>query len=641
MKLRTYHLGFLFIYLAAFTSLYIQIPGLYGSNGLTPIFNNVGKYFNMPTGELLNEFTRNPTLLIFHGLFPLSPEILMELITLCGIGLSILAIVFSQMRSMGLFAIIWLLYLSCYKVGGVFMWFQWDILLLEAGFLTALSAPIGLWIGKSKGTNDSVSKDRLMVFLLRWLLFRLMFASGIVKLTSHCPTWWSLTALNYHYESQCIPTPIAWYVHHFPEWIQKLSVVGTYYIEIVVPFFFFMPIKALRHFSFLCEVFFQLCIIATGNYNFFNLLTIVLCMSLLITQDKSKDRKKILYGTKILWAFGVAVLVVGVIMFSMFYTSAVFGTTISVEELIVNTHVSFTYKEFERWLEVALRVAVVEAFLAFVYEVSLILRRFLRIVTIYNGLICICTIVCSSVLFTVSLVPLSTLDATFYQTVPKGVHETYSIFNKYAICNHYGLFRRMTGIGGRPEVVLEGTDSLEGDWKELEFFYKPGNVSKSPPFVTPHQPRLDWQMWFAALGSYHENPWLIHLAYRLLIGESDVLKLMGPQAFQTTPLYIRANLFLYNYSQQASHGNSESTWWVRNLVKEYFPPLSWQEPTLLEFLKHHGYLNSANYNPPENVCSRFLAWIRSCAEGVAHHVLVWILIIMAASCSLVAFCFKV
>ena len=73
--------------------------------------------------------------------------------------------------------------------------------------------------------------------------------------------------------------------------------------------------------------------------------------------------------------------------------------------------------------------------------------------------------------------------------------------------------------------------------------------------VAPHQPRLDWQMWFAALGSYHENPWLIHLAYRLLIGESDVLKLMGPQAFQTPPLYIRANLFLYNYSQQASHGN--------------------------------------------------------------------------------------
>ena len=78
---------------------------------------------DMPTGELLNEFTRNPTLLIFHGLFPLSPEILMELITLCGIGLSILAIVFSQMRSMGLFAIIWLLYLSCYKVRSLSTWF--------------------------------------------------------------------------------------------------------------------------------------------------------------------------------------------------------------------------------------------------------------------------------------------------------------------------------------------------------------------------------------------------------------------------------------------------------------------------------------------------------------------------------------
>ena len=74
----------------------------------------------------------------------------------------------------------------------------------------------------------------------------------------------------------------------------------------------------------------------------------------------------------------------------------------------------------------------------------------------------------------------------------------------------------MTGIGGRPEVILEGADSIHGPWLEYDFLYKPGNVSSAPQFLSPHQPRLDWQMWFAALGSYQHNPWLLSLVFRLL-----------------------------------------------------------------------------------------------------------------------------
>ena len=74
----------------------------------------------------------------------------------------------------------------------------------------------------------------------------------------------------------------------------------------------------------------------------------------------------------------------------------------------------------------------------------------------------------------------------------------------------------MTGVGGRPEVIIEGSDSMNGPWKEYHFMYKPGNMSESPKFVLPHQPRLDWQMWFAALGSYGHNPWFISLLYRIL-----------------------------------------------------------------------------------------------------------------------------
>ena len=85
----------------------------------------------------------------------------------------------------------------------------------------------------------------------------------------------------------------------------------------------------------------------------------------------------------------------------------------------------------------------------------------------------------------------------------------------FQIINSY-LFRRMTGVGGRPEVIIEGSDSMNGPWKEYHFMYKPGNMSESPKFVLPHQPRLDWQMWFAALGSYGHNPWFISLLYRIL-----------------------------------------------------------------------------------------------------------------------------
>ena len=215
-----------------------------------------------------------------------------------------------------------------------------------------------------------------MFFLIRWLLFRLMFASGVVKLTSGCPTWWSLTALNYHYESQCIPTPLAWYVHQLPEWFQKLSVVATYYIEILVPFFFFVPIKAIRYFAFICQVFFQLCIIASGNYNFFNLLTIVLCLSLLDTNNTNERKSKVSPYVWKAFFLPVKVIIISVlILLSGYYTSYIFGTTIFLKEMLIKTEITFTYQEFERWVTYAVRIAALQAVLVFGYEVYLIICR--------------------------------------------------------------------------------------------------------------------------------------------------------------------------------------------------------------------------------------------------------------------------
>lgn len=123
------------------------------------------------------------------------------------------------------------------------------------------------------------------LFGMRWLLFRLMYLSGIVKLTSGCPTWWGLTAMDWHYESQCLPTPLAWYAHQLPSWMQQFSVVAVYVIEIGFPFVYFAPLRSLRLLAFLGQVLLMALIMLTGNYNFFNILTIVLSLSLLEDRD--------------------------------------------------------------------------------------------------------------------------------------------------------------------------------------------------------------------------------------------------------------------------------------------------------------------------------------------------------------------
>ena len=110
--------------------------------------------------------------------------------------------------------------------------------------------------------------------------YNIIFKTFKVKLTSRCPTWWNLTALPTHYESQCIPTPLAWLAFQQPSILQKLSVAGTFFIEIGLVFLFFAPTQNLRKFTAFHQIFFMITIMLTGNYNFFNILYIGLCISL-------------------------------------------------------------------------------------------------------------------------------------------------------------------------------------------------------------------------------------------------------------------------------------------------------------------------------------------------------------------------
>src|SRR5262249_13181178 len=129
------------------------------------------------------------------------------------------------------------IYLSLCTVCREFLSFQWDILLLESGFLAIFFAPLRLLPWRIRASPPS----RLVLWLLRWLLFRLMFESGCVKLLSGDPTWRNLTALTYHYETQPLPTWMGWYTHQLPAKLQQASTFLMFVIELVVPFFIFAP----------------------------------------------------------------------------------------------------------------------------------------------------------------------------------------------------------------------------------------------------------------------------------------------------------------------------------------------------------------------------------------------------------------
>ena len=492
------------IYLIAFVSLWVQVNGLVGSDGMSPanqflpaVRAQIGPdaYALLPT---LCWFGQSDAFLYF----------------LCGSGvLFSLLLIFGIAPAISLVAL-FVLYLSLTIAGQIFFNFQWDVLLLEAGFLSIFFAPWRLWPRRfsveavvpaannfhpagdmpatalatpSRQQEPPVSRAGL--FLLKLLLFKLMLMSGVVKLTSGDPSWWNLTALDYHYWSQPLPTVFGWLADKSPEWFKHFSVAFCLAIEIVAPFFIWAP-RRLRLGAAGLMIFLQVGIGLTGNYCFFNLLTIALC--LLLIDDSA--------------------------------------TGMSLRGVRGQRGALFVPDRLGAWGAVAVFI------LTFPINAWLIFSAFK---------------------------PLA--------RPPRALADVYERLEAFRIVNGYGLFRVMTK--DRCEIVLEGsTDGI--DWLPYEFKWKPGDVKRAPGWCAPHQPRLDWQMWFAALETPQENRWLIALVFRLLQGSRDVSSLLSRNPFpDKPPRYVRAMFYRYRFTT-VDERHQIGAWWKREELREYLPALS-------------------------------------------------------------------
>jgi hypothetical protein len=171
-------------------------------------------------------------------------------------------------------------------------------------------------------------------------------------------------------------------------------------------------------------------------------------------------------------------------------------------------------------------------------------------------------------------------------------------FDPLDLVNTYGAF----GSVGRERlnVVFEGTDAGAADiravWKAYPYQALPVELNRRPPQIAPYQPRLDWQMWFASMSTPDQYPWTLHLVWKLLHNDPGALSLFGGNPFpEKPPRYIRAVLYRYHF---APPGNPEGNWWKREELGLWLPPLSADNPQLLDWLKQAGWLANTNAAGP-------------------------------------------
>jgi hypothetical protein len=460
------------IYLIAFISLWTQIDGLIGSDGLEPVgrfLSSVRAYSDgTPWWQL-------PTLCWLN-----SSDWFLQAQCAAGVVLSILAI--AGVAQLPAFACLWILYLSLSVASQQFLGYQWDALLQEAGLLAIFLAPLRWFAWKPAWEDPPI----VVMWLQRWLIFRLMLLSGVVKLASGDPNWRNLTALTFHYWSQPLPTWTSWYAAHWPLWFQKFSCVSMFVVELGMPLLMLGP-RRLRLIAAINVVALQLLIFGTGNYGFFNLLAITLCIPLL---DDALLPK--------LWP--------------------------------------------ARWTISAAAPVVASPPIPYLREVRL-----------YASIALASLVVLVTVPQSLQRCHLRITPPRLIGSVSEGVAPLRSL-------NAYGLFEVMTT--DRQELIFEGSNDGT-HWKEYQFKWKPGDLSGRPAFCTPHMPRLDWQLWFAAL--YPEGHWdfIERLMQSILRGSKPVMNLIDADPFNGhPPRYVRLRIYQYRFTTSEEHARS-GDWWTR------------------------------------------------------------------------------
>jgi Lipase maturation factor len=468
------------VYLVAFAIAWRQAPALYGTYGLTPL-DQAQQLLVAQLGSGMAAFDRIP------GLFWLWPnDDALRWVALVGMALALLGMA-GVHHALG-YGLMWLFYLSFCHAGQLWHGFGWETMLLETGVLCVFSAPVLSLRVRPVAPERWPSPDRLLRWLRCWLLFRLMFGSGMIKWRGD-PCWRELSCLQTHFETQPNPHPLSPIFHHLPAPVLEGGLLFNHLVELILPFF--LLFSQTRNLAVAGTILFQIFLILSGNLAFFNWLTIAVALGCL-----EPGR----------WPIPARPSEVGV------------------EPL-----------PFRRWLTMALLLGVVAK----------------------------------------SVEPVKNLLSENQR-----MNQSYDVLH---LVNSYGAFG---SVGeSRLELVIEGSAEEQPEtWKEYVFPCKPGPVERRPCWVTPYHLRLDWQLWFAAMGNVDRYPFVVHMVWKILHNDPGLLALIEENPFpDRPPTWIRVRRFRYQFAR------SGPDWWERELVGGWLRPVRREDTVLLQELSRRGW----------------------------------------------------
>jgi hypothetical protein len=475
------------VYFFAFLGAARQLVPLVGEHGLEPATDFVARidaagrsFFALPS-------------LFRDALFGASDGTLVFAATL---GVVVSALVLVGFATAPALALLWALYLSIVHVGQTFYGYGWEMQLCETGFLAIFL------VGLDARPFPARPPPASVVWLYRWLAFRIMLGAGLIKWRGD-PCWHELTCLDWHFETQPVPNPLSPWFHALPHGAHAAGVVFNHVCELVLPFCLFGP-RRLRHVAATLMIAFQLTLIVSGNLAFLNWLTII---PLLACFD---DR---------FWSW-------------------------------------LAPRRVRAWLE--RRPALPAPTRAHTVAAAVLV----------------------AVVAFLSIDPVANLFSKRQRMNAS--------FEPFELVNTYGAFG---SVGDRRfELVIEGTlaqaaDDPAAEWRAYEFPCKPGDPTRRPCVLGPYHHRLDWQMWFAAMGPIEDEPWTMRLVWKLLHADAATLTRFARDPFGgRPPRWIRIRFYRYHLAPPGS-----GVWWTRELEGDWLPPVSADDEWLRQFLEAYGW----------------------------------------------------
>lgn len=498
------------IYLIAFIAARNQFAALLGERGLTPIRDQLRR----------SSSRTQPSLFHWHYSDRFFRGVIWTGILLSGLVLAGVPEHGPIWIHMLLWLLLWFLYFSIVNVGGRFYGFGWEHMTLEAGFFAAFLGPA------------HIEPSFVSLILLRWLLFRVEFGAGLIKLR-HDPCWRNLTCLDYHYETQPLPNPLSWYFHRLPKLFHRASVLGSHVVQIAVPFGLFAP-QPVAGIAAGLIMFHQLWLIVSGNYAWLNWLTLILAipalpdaaLSLAIPLEVPVLTPRPAGFDGVLIGLAVLTVIVSIPSVRNFFSSRQRMNASFNRLHLGNAYGAFGAVTKER------------------YEI------------VIEG--------------TKDPAPPTKTDRASMEAVSQESQDESAASTKPST--------------GEDDAGLAATS--ETAWREYAFRAKPGDPSRLPPQIAPYHLRIDWMMWFLPLSAVATREgvhvpryerWFMRFLRRLLEGDEATLKLLRKNPFPTgPPRYVRARFYRYAFTT-AEERRQTGNWWKRTFVGDYLTPVSLED----------------------------------------------------------------